>query len=119
MVPVEKTTWTFRTMVGLLGGSIATTWAIALFLWQSDKADREADEKRYGAMQESDQTMREEMAKLATAIAIQAAESKITQERIFDRIVGLEDEQSEVRSELREVRADIRALNGANRDGEK
>lgn len=119
MVPVEKTTWTFRTMVGLLGGSIATTWAIALFLWQSEKATRAAYDERFDAIQESDKGVRDEMAKLATAIAIQAAEYKISQERIFDRIVGLEGEQSEVRSELREVRADIRALNGANRDGEK
>lgn len=119
MTPIERTTWTFRTMVGLLGGSIATTWGIALFLWQSEQADRKADDKRYEAIQDSDEAIRVEMSRLATAVAIQAVESKASQDRIFDRIAGIEGEQSDVRSELREVRADIRALNGVKRDGEK
>lgn len=119
MVPIEKSTWTFRTMVGLLGGSIATTWAIALFLWKTAETDRKADDERYEAIQQSDQALRDEMAKLATAVAIQAVESKGAQDRMLDRMQRFEGDQLEVRSELREVRADIRALNGAERDGKK
>lgn len=119
MAPIERSTWTFRTMVGLLGGSIATTWAIAWGLYTMNRAARAEDEVRFTAMQASDQALREELSKLATSVSIQSVQVTALQERIFDRIGDIEEDAGEVRSELREVRADIRALNGAKGDGEK
>ena len=121
MVDIEKAKVMLWSAAGLLAASVAATGALVWNVSQFVAGERDAQAVRMALL-------RDEMAEIGDSVAVQAVEMKALRERLFDKMDQMSREQSSFRdelrrqetntaSELREVRADIRALNGAKHDG--
>lgn len=122
MVDIEKARVMLWSAGGLLAASVGATavlvWNVSAFV--SDERDAQAERMAL---------LRNEMAEIGDAVSVQAVEMSSLKDRLFDKIdqmardqVSFRDElrrqETNTASELREVRADIRALNGVKRDGD-
>lgn len=121
MVDIEKAKVMLWSAGGLLVASVGATailvWNVSQFV--THERDAQADRMVL---------LRNEMAEIGDSVSVQAVEITSLKERLFDKMDQMAREQSSFRdelrrqetntaSELREVRADIRALNGAAQDG--
>lgn len=125
MVDIEKTKVSMpaKLLGGLLGGSIVTTWGVAWYVWSYTQAEREARQLE----READRTsvsaslegVRDEVAEIGDAVSVQANEMKWIRELVTELRSEIRRQETNTASELREVRADIRALNGDKPGGGK
>lgn len=121
MVDIEKAKIMVWTAGGLLVASIGATGVLVWNVSQFVSSERDAQAGRMALL-------RDEMAEIGDAVSVQAVEITSLKERLFDKIDQMSREQASFRdelrrqetntaSELREVRADIRELNGVKHDG--
>lgn len=105
-----------KVLGGLLGGSIVTTWAIAWYIYAFISAERKVrqDERETdrAAVAASLEAVRDEVAEIGDDVSIQAVEMKWIRDVVTAMREEIRRQESNTASELREVRADIRALNG-------
>jgi len=110
MVDIEKARVMVWTAGGLLVASIGATGVLVWNVAQFVSTERDAQASRMAAL-------RDEMAEIGDAVSVQAVEMKWIRDLVTDMRGELRRQEQTTASELREVRADIRALNKVRHDG--
>lgn len=95
---------------GLLVASVGATGVLVWNVAQFVAKERDAQAIRMVAL-------RDEVAEIGDAVSVQAVELKWIREVMTSMRDEQRRQETETKSELREVRADIRALNGVKHDG--
>lgn len=107
---IEKARVMLWTAGGLLVSSVGATGVLVWNVSQFVASERDAQADRMALL-------RSEMAEIGDAVSVQAVEMKWIRDLVTEMRGELRRQESNTASELREIRADIRSLNGEKHNG--